>query len=224
MSCRFASCYQSFFNRSLACLAFKALCKSSRIDFPNLGQLFYQEFCSLHASRPVRRCSEAEKVLQRTQHSLNSVRRGQRQTNKRLTNPSNLLTSSKPAPSTTTTTPHAPLVQPRNVHTFSLNPLHPTRKAFRKRWSAQKTGTTHTFAQDVRGSMAVPARGADKRRQPVPAGLLHHHVQRFGVVSSHLSACRRPRVPCAWALFCWTQVFSRYTACESSTGTNGNVT
>ena len=39
--------------------------------------------------------------------------------------------------------------------------------------------------------MAVPAGGADKRRQPVPAGLLHHHVQRLGMVRRHL--CYRGR-------------------------------
>lgn len=34
--------------------------------------------------------------------------------------------------------------------------------------------------------MAVPIVGTDKCRQPVPAGLLHYHVQRFGMVSGTL--------------------------------------
>jgi hypothetical protein len=45
---------------------------------------------------------------------------------------------------------------------------------------------TQRFHNDRR-SMAVPAGGVDKRRQPLPAGLLHHHVQRSGMVSSLLS-------------------------------------
>lgn len=37
---------------------------------------------------------------------------------------------------------------------------------------------------DVRRSMAVPPRGTDKRRQPLPPSLFHNHVQRLGMVCS----------------------------------------
>ena len=35
--------------------------------------------------------------------------------------------------------------------------------------------------------MVVSAGGVDKRRQPVPTGILHHYVQRFGMVSPNAS-------------------------------------
>jgi hypothetical protein len=43
--------------------------------------------------------------------------------------------------------------------------------------------------------MVVPVGGADKCRQPLPPGLLHDYVQRFGMVSPALSSNSRTPEP-----------------------------
>lgn len=43
----------------------------------------------------------------------------------------------------------------------------------------------HILQDDVRRSMVVPVGGADKCCEPVLAGILHHYVQRLGVVRIH---------------------------------------
>ena len=48
-----------------------------------------------------------------------------------------------------------------------------------------------TRRRHVGRSVAVPPRGADKRRKPVFTGFLHHHVQRSGMVWIILTISRR---------------------------------
>ena len=52
------------------------------------------------------------------------------------------------------------------------------------------------FHDDVGRGMVVPPSGTDKRCEPLPPGLLHHYVQRFGMVCEvphirHGGACER---------------------------------
>lgn len=85
------------------------------------------------------------------------------------------------------------LVTRINKSTAFLSPSAPL--------SSPCRATTHR--QNVWRGVVIPLCGADKRRQPVPAGLLHHHVQRSGMVctkqtllpslcaSAHQKALRR---------------------------------
>jgi hypothetical protein len=54
--------------------------------------------------------------------------------------------------------------------------------------------------------MVVPTGGVDKRRQPLPPGLLHHHVQRFRMVSASNRLSRRASLQVQANLTLWQRL------------------